>query len=89
MSRACVAALAGRTGGPGVRTAFGADPAPGTWPGSGRLAAARSATAATAANRTMANVMFGVITFFITHFLSHGLRSTQAGVRPGPEVFAY
>jgi len=49
----------------------------------------RGATAATAANRTMANVMFGVITFFITHFLSHGLRSTQAGVRPGPEVFAY
>jgi hypothetical protein len=26
----------------------------------------------------MASVIFGIITFFITHFLSHGLRSPQS-----------
>ena len=78
MSRICSAALAGRPGGPGVLSALGADPVPGARRGSGRLAAARSATPAIATKRTMASVMFGVIKFFITHFLSHGLRSPQS-----------
>ena len=62
----------------GVLSAIGADPAPDAHRGSSRLAAARSATAAIAATRTMASVIFGVITFFITHFLSYGLRSPQS-----------
>ena len=78
MSRICSAALAGRPGGPGALTAIGADLLPGARHGSGRLAAARSATAAIAAKRTMASVMFGVIKFFITHFLKYGLRSPQS-----------
>ena len=68
----------GRPGELGVLTAIGADPAPDAHRGPGRLAAARSATAAIAATRTMASVIFGIITFFITHFLSHGLRSPQS-----------
>ena len=60
----------GRPGGPGVLTVISADSAPGAHRDSCRLAAARSATAAIAAKRTMASVMFGVIKFFITHFLS-------------------
>ena len=59
-------------GEPGGLTAIGADSAPGAHRGSGRLAAARSATAAIAARMTMAGVMLGVIRFFITHFLSYG-----------------
>ena len=78
MSCICSTALAGRPGELGVVTAAGADPAPDAHRGSGRLAAARSATAAIAATRTMASVVFGVIKFFITHFLSHGLRSPQS-----------
>ena len=62
----------GRPGGPGVLTVIGADPAQDTDRGSGRLTAARSATAAIAATRTRASVMFGVIKFFITHLLSNG-----------------
>ena len=68
----------GRPGELGVLTAIGAAPAPDAHRGSGRLAVARSATAAIAATRTMASVIFGVITFFITHFLSYGLRSPQS-----------
>ena len=68
----------GRPGEPGIFTAIGADPAPDAHRGSGRLAVARSATAAIAAARTMTSVIFGVITFFITHFLSYGLRSPQS-----------
>src|SRR6516225_351260 len=78
MSCICSTALAGRAGGPGVLTVIGADPAPVADRGSGRLAAARSATAAIAAKRTMASVMFGVIRFFITRFLNYGLRSPQS-----------
>jgi hypothetical protein len=78
MSCMCSTALAGRPGEPGVRTAIGADPAPGAHRGSGRLAAARSATAAIAATRTTASVMFGVIKFFTAHFLESGLRSPQS-----------
>jgi hypothetical protein len=78
MSCICSTALAGRPGGPGVLAVIGADSAPGAHHGSGRLAAARRATAAIAAKRTMASVMFGVIKFFITQFLSYGLRSPQA-----------
>jgi hypothetical protein len=78
MSRICSTALAGAPGEPDVLTAIGADPAPGAHRGCGRLAAARSATAAIAARSTMASVMFGVIKFFITHFLSYGLRSPQS-----------
>src|ERR1700747_1254155 len=78
MSCICSTALAGRPGEPGVLTAIGADSPPGAHRGPGRLAAARSATAAIAATRTMASVMFGVITFFITHFLNFGLRSSQS-----------
>src|SRR5215470_14836168 len=78
MSCICSAALAGRPGEPGVRTAIGADSAPGVHRGSGRLAAARSATAAIAATRTTATVMFGGIKFFITHVLSFGLRLPQS-----------
>ena len=48
----------------------GAGLVPGASGGSGRLAAARSATAAIAAITTIASVMFGVIKFFITLFLS-------------------
>src|SRR5258708_27293626 len=77
MSCICSTALAGRPGEPGVLTAVGADSAPGAHRGSGRLAAARSATAAIAAKRIMASVVFGVIKFFITHFLNCGLRSPQ------------
>ena len=69
MSCICSAALAGRPGELGVLSATGADPAPDAR-GSGRLAAARSATAAIAATKAMASVMSGVITYFITHFLS-------------------
>ncbi len=72
MSCICSTALADRPGEPGVLTAIGADSAPGAHRGSGRLAAARSATAAIAAKKTMASVMLGVIEFFITHFLSYG-----------------
>jgi hypothetical protein len=72
------AALAGRPGELGVLCATGADPAPDAHRGSGRLAAARSATAAIAATKAMASVMSGVVTFFITHFLSYGLRSPQS-----------
>src|SRR6185312_14068704 len=79
MSCICSTTPAGRPGEPGVLTAAGADP-PDAHRGSGRLAAARSATAAIAATRTRASVMFGVITFFIPHFLSHGLRSPQSGL---------
>src|SRR5580693_6991682 len=78
MSCICSTALADRPGEPGVLTAIGADSAPGAHRGSGRLAAARSATAAIAAKRTMASVVFGVIKFFITHFLNYGLRSPQS-----------
>ena len=78
MSCICSTALAGAPGEPGVLTATGADSAPGAHRGPGRLAAARSATAAIAVKRTMASVMFGVIKFFITHFLSYGLRSPQS-----------
>jgi len=70
MSCICSTALAERPGEPGVLAVIGADPASGAHRGSGRLAAARSATAAMAAIRTIASVMFGVIKFFITHFLS-------------------
>ena len=68
----------GRPGELDVLSATGADPAPDAHRGSGRLTAARSATAAIAATRTMVSVLFGVITFFITHFLSFGLRSPQS-----------
>ena len=78
MSCICSTALAGRPGELGVLTAIGADSAPGAHRGSGRPATARSPTAAIAAKRTMASVMFGVIKFFITHFLSYGLRSPQS-----------
>jgi len=78
MSCICSAALAGRPGELGVLSAIGADSATDAHRGSGRLAVARSATAAIAATRTMASVMFGVITFFITHFLSFGLRTPQS-----------
>jgi hypothetical protein len=78
MSCICSATLADRPGEPGICTAADADLAPDAHRGSGRLAAARSATAAIAAARTMASVMFGVIKFFIMHFLSHGLRSPQS-----------
>ena len=67
-----------RPGELGVLSATGADSAPDAHRGPGRLAVARSATAAIAAAKTMASVMFGVITFFITHFLSIGLRSPQS-----------
>ena len=76
MSRICSTARAGRPVEPGVPTAIGADSAPGAHRGSGRLAAARSATAAIAARKTMASVMLGVIKFFITHFLSYGTAVT-------------
>src|SRR5579862_4957955 len=74
MSCICAAALAGRHGG------WVSSPrsAPGAHRGAGRLTAARSATAAIAANRTMASVTFGVTTFFITHLLRYGLRSPQS-----------
>lgn len=78
MSCICAATLAGRPGRLGVLTAIGADSAPGAHRGAGRLTAARSATAAIAANRTMASVTLGVTTFFITHFLRYGLRSPQS-----------
>jgi hypothetical protein len=78
MSCICAATLAGRTGRLGVLTAIGADSAPGVHRGAGRLTAARSATAAIAANRTMASVTFGVTKFFITYFLRYGLRSPQS-----------
>jgi hypothetical protein len=78
MSCICSATLAFRPGGLGVLTATGADSAPGAHRGAGRLTAARSATAAIAANRTMASVTFGVTKFFITHFLRYGLRSPQS-----------
>src|ERR1044071_10045609 len=80
MSCTCLAAPAGRAGELGVLGATGADPAPDAQRGSGRLAAARSATAAMAATRTTASVMSGVIKFFITHFLSYGLRSPQSSL---------
>src|ERR1700750_1620080 len=78
MSCICSTTLADRAGEPGAFAAIGADPALDAHRGSGRLAAARSATAAIAATRTMASVMFGVIKFFIMHFLSHALRSPQS-----------
>jgi hypothetical protein len=78
MSCICSTALAGRPGEPGVLTAISADPVPGAHRGAGRLAAARNATAAIAAIRAMASVMFRVIKFFITHFLNYGLRSPQS-----------
>ena len=78
MSCICSVALAGGPRKSGGLTATGTDPAPGAHRGSGRLVAARSAAAAIAATRTMASVMFGVIKFFIMHFLSHGLRSPQS-----------
>ena len=78
MSCICSAALAGRPGELGVLSAIGADSAPDAHRGSDRLAVARSATAAIAATRTMTSVIFGVITFFITHFLNFGLRSPQS-----------
>src|SRR6201985_1925366 len=84
MSCICSAVLAGWRGEPDILTAMGADSVAGTHRGSGRLAAARSAIAAIAASRTMASVMFGVITFFITHFLSTGLRSPQSCLVAGP-----
>ena len=65
-------------GRPGVRTVIGADSAQDARRGSGRLAAARSATAVLAAKGTMASAMFGVIKFFITCFLRYGLRSPQS-----------
>src|SRR5215475_6388052 len=77
MSCICSVALAGGPRKPGVLTATDADPAPGAHRGSGCLAAARSATAAIAATRTMASVVCGVM-FFIMHFLSYGLRSPQS-----------
>ena len=80
MSCICSAALARAPGAPGVLTAIGADSAPGAHRGSGRLAAARNATPAIAAKRTMASVMVGVIEFFITRFLSYGLRSIVGSV---------
>src|SRR5215510_5761539 len=43
--------------------------------GSGRLAAARSATAPTAATTTMASNMFGAIWFFMARLLTQQLRS--------------
>src|SRR5580693_7348382 len=78
MSCICSATLAGRPGGLGVLTTIGADLAPGAHRGAGRLTAARSATAAIAANRTTASVTFGVTKFFTTHFLRYGLRSPQS-----------
>src|SRR5690349_6476286 len=78
MSCICSTALAERPGEPVALAVIGADPASGAHRGSGRLATARSAAAAIAAKRTMASVMFGVIKFFITHFLNYGLRSPQA-----------
>jgi hypothetical protein len=57
---------------------IGVDSAPDAHRGSSRLAAARSATAAIAARRTWGSVMFGVIKFFITHFLSYGQRRRAA-----------
>jgi len=78
MSCICAATLAGRRGGLGVLAAIGADSAPGAHRGAGRLTASRSATAAIAANRTMASVTFGVTTFFVTHLLRYGLRSPQS-----------
>ena len=78
MSCTCSAALAGRPGELGVLSAIGADSAPDAHRGSGRLAAARSATAAIAAKKTMATPMLGVIKFLIAHFLSYGLRSPQS-----------
>jgi hypothetical protein len=78
MSCICSEALVRRPEEPGVLTATGADSAPDARRGSGRLAAARSATAAIAAKRTMASVTSGVIKFFITHFLKFGLRSPQS-----------
>ena len=84
MSCICSAALARAPGEPGVLTAIGADSAPGARRGAGRLAAARSATAAIAAKRTMASVMVGVIEFFITRFLCHGLRSPAVLPSSGP-----
>src|SRR5580693_6657779 len=77
MSCICSATLAGRPGGLGVLTALGADSVPEAHRGAGRLTAARSATAAIAANKT-ASVTFGVTKFFITHFLRYGLRSPQS-----------
>src|SRR5690348_12548431 len=89
MSCTCSTTLAGRAGEPGVLIATGADPAPDAHRGSGRLAAARSATAAIAATRTMASVIFGVITFFITHFLSFGLRRRSLALPSGPACPAH
>ena len=66
MSCICSAALARAPGEPGVLTAIGADSAPGAHRGSGRLAVARSATAAIVAKMTMASVMVGLIEFFIS-----------------------
>jgi hypothetical protein len=78
MSCICSTTLAGRLGERGVLSAIGADSAPDAHRGSGRLAVARSATAAIAATRTMASVIFGVIKSLITHFLSFGLRSRRS-----------
>ena len=87
MSCTCSAALAGRPGELGVLSAIGADSAPDAHRGSGRLAAARSATAAIAATRTMASVIFGVITFFITHPAHTALwTATAGGVRLADEL---
>src|SRR5580700_7311344 len=84
MSCICSATLAGRPGGLGVLTTIGADSAPGAHRGAGRLTAARSATAAIAANSTTASVTFGVTKFFITHYLRYGLRSRSLALSSGP-----
>ena len=60
MSCICSTALAERPGEPGVLAVIGADPASGAHRGSGRLAAARSAIVATAAERTTASEMVAI-----------------------------
>jgi hypothetical protein len=56
----------------------GAGSLPGIRRGSGRLVAARSKTAATAAKTTMASGMFGAVRFFMARLLSYELRSLQS-----------
>src|SRR5215471_13367300 len=64
-------------------TATGAAPVPGVSGGPGRLAAARSATAATA-SRTRASGTFGAIRFFTALLLGYRRRWRSRALVPGP-----
>src|SRR5262250_3386433 len=65
-------------------TVAGAGLVPGTPCSFGRLAAARSATAPTAAKRTMVTKVFGAISFLMARLLGYQLRSRSLPLFPGP-----